>query len=254
MSSNHIRAVFGSLALVLAGLLPSHAQSPDAVGILTYAEHAKTPGAALTTGTTIFSGDLVETEADGKAQLQAGSIRLTLFGDSSFRLFHSPGGLVIELERGTMAYALAANQTFLLYALDVRVRPIVEQGAAGQITVVTRCDVRVTSQRGAIEVLKENEKQKGIVEDSKNESFRSLRAVDYHDTWKPIPADYPDFDPNSQYHHSHSHVACPAAFQKGPALHAGSATLARAGEAAIVGAGIGIIVYKALESPDGKKP
>jgi hypothetical protein len=37
-------------------------------------------------------------------------------------------------------------------------------------------------------------------------------GVEYQDSWQPVPADYPEFPHDAQYHHSHGHAACPAAY------------------------------------------
>jgi hypothetical protein len=232
----------GWTALALPGL--SLAQMAEVAGTVTYAEHAKNPAGPITAGATLFAGDLVQTEADGKAQIQASTIRLTLFGNSSARLFPSGTGVAVELERGTIVYSASATPPLLVYALDLRIRPIGVPGAVGQITIVATCDVRVISQHGQIEILGGKEKQKRIVEDTKSENFASLRGVDYRDTWKPIRADYPDIDPNSQYHHSHNHAACPTDKRPPPYPWPDAAL------AGFVGVGTFILVHKELESRD----
>jgi hypothetical protein len=77
-------------------------------------------------------------------------------------------------------------------------------------------------------------------------------GVDYQDSWQPVPADYPEFPRDAQYHHSHSHAACPAAYTNQTHNPVKSAIGdGHFGEIAIgISIGVSIPIIKcALESP-----
>src|SRR5262249_7531627 len=125
--------------------------------------------------------------------------------------------------------------------------------AIGQVTIVSRCEVRATSQTRTMDVTVGKETK--TIEETKTYTVRSDFGIEYHDSWKPTPSDYPDFDPNSAYHRSHSHSACGLAADHPnqaptPAL---SGTHFKVG-AAIIGVGVTcLVVCRSFESPDRPK-
>lgn len=205
--SSVIGACASAIALALA--LPCHAQEAPIAASVLNATNAHIGAAPASTGATIFSGDLLRTESDGGIQLQAGRTQFVLLPDSSFRLFRSGSKLIVELERGALNYAAAAtDESVTIYASDIRIVPVPSQLSSGQVAIVSRCEVRVASDRGSMNLI--SAKQNTLLQQGQATRVFSEFGIDYRDSWKPIPADYPDFDPHSEYHKSHSHSACPA--------------------------------------------
>jgi hypothetical protein len=224
-------------------------QEPSA-GVVIQANRAQIGGASLSSGASVFSGDLLVTDEEGQVQIQAGRAKVVLQPNSSLRLFRSAGQTVVELERGIINYATSGTgEELVIFALDVRLVPLRTAPATGQVTIVSRCEVRATSQTSTLDVT--SGKETKTVEETKTYSVRSDFGVEYHDSWKPVPADYPDFDPNSYYHRSHSHGPCGLADvpHQAPAS-AMSSTHFKIG-AAIVGGGVTcLILCRDFESPD----
>jgi len=244
---------FAVVLLVSSGVLvPSSSAQQTAAGVVLQANHAQIAGANVSSGASVFSGDLIVTDEEGQLQVQVGRSKVVLQPSSSLRLFRSGAQAVVELERGTVNYATSGTgEELVIYALDVRLVPLRTAPTAGQVTVVSRCEVRATTQTATLDVT--SGKETKTIEETKTYSVRSDFGVEYRDSWKPIPADYPDFDPNSTYHRSHSHGPCGLADVPhqlpNPPL-GGHFRIA----AAIIGGGVTcIILCRDFESPDKPK-
>ena len=246
---------FLSAVLVLSSvvLVPPVRSQGSSAGVVLQANHAQIAGASVSSGASVFSGDLLVTDEEGQLQVQVGRSKVVLQPSSSLRLFHSGSQSVVELERGTMNYATSGTgEELVIYALDVRLVPLRTAPTAGQVTVVSRCEVRATTQTATLDVT--SGKETKTIEETKTYSVRSDFGVEYRDSWKPVPADYPDFDPNSTYHRSHSHGPCGLADapRQAPAsaLSSGHFKIAAA---IIVPVVTCIILCRDFESPDKPK-
>jgi hypothetical protein len=228
------------------------AQQSVPAGVVGIASNATLGSTTLSEGATVFSGDPLKTGDSGRLQVQSGSMQFVLGANSAARIFREDNRFLVELERGSVAYtARGGSEDLTLYALDVKFLPKTSAMAAGQITIVSRCNLNATATHSSIEVTSGRETR--TVEESK--SFRVLSAVgvDYRDSWKPVLSDYPEYPRDAEYHHSHDHIACAADLtqqaHKVPIAALGSGHF---GE--IVGGGVAVIgvigVIKALESPD----
>lgn len=248
-------ASFSAFFLTL-GLSDSacHAQQvPPAIqtGIVTLAQGATNGGSAITEGATVYSGDLLKTGDNGRLQVQVGTIQFILTGNSSARIFHAGNRTLVEVERGTLAYSVrGTHENLILYAQDIKFVPRTNAPAVGQIDISNRCSIIVTSTKSTIDVT--SGKETRTIEESKSFRATSEVGVDYDDKWQPVLTDYPEYPREADYHHSHGHVACPAAYVAQPhhaplAGGAGHFTELTAGAVGVITA---IVVHKALESPD----
>jgi hypothetical protein len=245
----HGRTCVGLLLVAYSVLVPLGLGQEPSAGVVLQANHGQLGGANVSSGASIFSGDLLQTDEEGQIQVQLGRTKLVLQPSSALRVFRAGSHAVVELDRGTMNYStVSGSEELVIFALDVRLVPA-RGTTAGQVTVVSRCEVRATSQTGTVEVA--SGKETKTIEETQTYSVRSDFGVEYHDSWKPIPEEYPDFDPNSKYHRSHSHGPCGLAANppsQAPA-HAlgGHFKLA----AAIIGGGVTCLVLcRDFESPD----
>jgi hypothetical protein len=227
------------------------APQPPQAGIVTLAANATDGGSSISEGATVFSGDLLKTGDSGRLQVQVGTIQFVLNGSSSARIFHAGTRTLVEVERGTLAYsARGTNEDLVLYAQDIKIVPRTNAPANGQIDINTRCSVIITSMHNPIDVT--SGKETRTIEETK--SFRAISevGVDYNDKWQPVLTDYPEYPRDAEYHHSHGHVACPAAYVT-QARHipiaggSGHFVELAAGTIAVVTA---IGVHAAYESPD----
>jgi len=229
---------------------PAHAQQLASAGVVTVATNSTIGNGNVTEGTTVFSGDLLKTGDQGHLSVQSGTLQFALGENSAARIFRNLDRTIVELERGTLAYtAKGVNESVTIFALDIRFAPQTSLQVAGQISILSRCDVSVTAIRGTVDVTSGRETK--TVQESKSYRVLSDLGVDYRDSWQPVLNDYPDYPRDTQYHHSHDHVACAAAAnnaQKPPfALTGGHFREIIGGAVAIV---TSWVVHEALESPD----
>jgi len=230
--------------LLLATLTPCLAfAQPQQVapsGVVTLASRALLGKQAVSVGSTVFSGDILTTEDEGRLNVQAGTAQIALGPNTSVRLFRTLDRVIVELERGSIAYtAKGTNEDLTIFALDVRFVPKTSVPASGQITIVSRCDVNASAIHSTIEVTSGRETK--TIEETKSFRVLSEFGVDYRDSWQPVLADYPDFPRDAEYHKSHSHVACPAGVwqsAKSPVSALGSGHFQE-----IIGGALGIITW-----------
>ena len=252
MSCSRASAVVLGLASILILSVPASAQQPPLAGTVLNASHAQLAAAPVTSGATVFSGDLFRTDSEGTVQVQVGHAQFVLLPDSSLRIFRIQNKIVVELERGAVNYATAVGDDVTLYASDIRIVPVTAQPSSGQVAITGRCQVRIASERGSVNVT--SGKETKTINEGQATSALSEIGVDYRDSWKPVLADYPDFDPQSQYHKSHTHAACPvAATQKNQAPLPGLGGHFKAAGFAVLGAALCIELCRPPESGDGPK-
>ncbi|MGH9573622.1 MAG: hypothetical protein ACRD40_08835 [Candidatus Acidiferrales bacterium] len=126
------------------------------------------------------------------------------------RVFQYGTKTSVELERGKVIYSTAGRSEDLsLYSLDVEVIPDTKQATMGQLDLFSSCDLSVQSTKGTATV--KSDRATKIVEESKAYDVTPKLGVTYSDNWHPVPADYPDFPQQAEYHKSHHHVSCLAA-------------------------------------------
>lgn len=115
------------LAGVMAGSLsvtPMYPAQNQATGVVLEADGAHVGESSLTPGASLYSGDVVSTESDGRAQLRVRQARFELIGETYAAFFPGPNGAVAELRHGTLIVALnSASEGFEIFASDVRIVP-----------------------------------------------------------------------------------------------------------------------------------
>jgi len=198
-------------SLLLSGLAASiaGAQQVTPAGVVTIASRATLGDQAVSVGSTVFSGDLLKTEDKGSLSVQSGTVQIALGPNASVRIFHNLNRVIVEVERGAIAYtAKGTNEDLTIFALDIRLVPKTSAPASGQVSIVSRCDVNVTASHSTIDVTSGRENR--TIEETKSFRVLSEFGVDYRDSWQPVLTDYPEFPRDAEYHKSHSHVACPA--------------------------------------------
>jgi len=207
MNSKNI--VLAILVVLGASNFSLKAQQVVPAGVVTVTSKATLGNQAVSVGSTVYSGDLLKTEDDGRLNVQAGTVQIALGPNSSIRLFRSANRVIVEVERGSIAYtAKGTNEDLTIFALDVRAVPKTGVPASGRVDVVSRCEVIVTASHSSVDVTSGRETK--TIEETKSSRVRSEFGVDYRDTWQPVLTDYPELPHDAEYHKSHSHVACPA--------------------------------------------
>src|SRR5258708_40002132 len=96
--------IYVILALLL-GFRPVSAQEVGQAGVVTFANDASIGIATASTGSTIFSGDLLKTGEAGRLQIQSGTMQFVLDARSAARVFKTGDPGLVELEQGSLAHS-----------------------------------------------------------------------------------------------------------------------------------------------------
>jgi hypothetical protein len=144
--SASVGAMVGSLAAPLY-----RAQNPT-VGVVLDAESAHVSNGLLTSGTSLYSADVVKTEPPGHVQLRVRQTRLQLAGQSEAAFFPGANGAVTELRQGTMIVALnTPSESFEILVSDVRIIPKNERPVLTEVTMKAPCNFQIKVMHGHLE-------------------------------------------------------------------------------------------------------
>jgi hypothetical protein len=200
--SASVVAMVGSLAAA-----PFYPAQNQLVGVVLDAESAHVSKAPRTSGTSLYSADLVRTDSVGHVQLRVGQTRFQLVGQSEAAFFYGANGAVTELRHGTMVIALNfPSESFELFVSDVRIIPEKERPVLAEVTINTPCDFRIKVVHGNLEATAGKETktlQKGkIYEVSPEFNVNDSRS--------------PAISPGTpEYHSGHQHETCALAANSG---------------------------------------
>jgi len=168
------------------------------LGMVTKSMSAHIGSSASSEGATIYSGDYLSTDPDGALQVRVGNLSIDLQGGSSAHIFRATYGVVIALNRGTLAYNRPSGQpNVVIVASDVRITPVVSVASSGSVSVDDPCNLLIQSHRGQIYVQVGSQSQ--MVEQGKAFRVRPISSVSEHN---PVSPDADNYDA------SHSHQAC----------------------------------------------
>jgi len=122
------------------------------LGTVISAERAHVGTAAASVGTTLFSGDKLETEQLGKAQVRAGAARLLLSGASRVTWGTEADTPAATLSTGTATFSTANSKAFALRMATAVIRPQGDGPAIGNVTVLNPRELLVRCSRGAVSI------------------------------------------------------------------------------------------------------
>jgi hypothetical protein len=155
--------VAGSLVAVLSNfsslLAVPPARPAPALGVITQAQRANAGNASAMTGSTIFDGDLLQTDKDGSLRVRIGSAQLYLFDGGEVVLYRSGDGFSADLSRGGVVLSSGQGQTFHLLADGASIQPGTSQPTVAQVTWVSPKELVVISRKGTLQILMGDETQ-----------------------------------------------------------------------------------------------
>jgi hypothetical protein len=235
-------ASVGAMAGFLAAA-PFYPRQNQLVGVVLDAESAYVSKASLTSGTSLYSADVVRTDSEGHVQLRVRQTRFQLVGQSEAAFFYGANGAVTELRHGTMVIALNfPSESFELFVSDVRIIPKNERPVLAEVTINTPCDFRIKVVHGNLEATAGKE-TKTLEKDRLYDVTPEFSVDDSRN-----PAISPD---TSEYHNGHEHNTCAPVANSGAQPH--FPRKSRFAEV-LVSAAISVVTILALreavESPD----
>ena len=232
------------LAICLA-TIPVRSAQVQPSGIILEATGAHIGNATVTSGGTVYFGDVITTESDGHVTIRIGQTRFQMSGDTTVAFFPGANGPAAQLRHGTLTFSTnSATENFRVYASDVLVVPDNIRPLLAQVTMNSSCSVQVSSQEGKVDATSGHE----------TKTIEAQHSYDVRPEFNINDSRVPGIGPDdNDFHRGHSHSACAAApqqSQRGKLPMAGGSshfTYVVGGVVAIVSI---IGIHKALESPD----
>jgi len=189
-----VGAMVGSLAA------PLYRAQSQPVGVVLVAQSARVSKALLTSGTSLFSADIVKTESQGHVQLRLRQTRLQLARQSEAAFFPGANGAVTELRQGTMVVALnTASESFEVFVSDVRIIPKNERPVLAEVTMKAPYDFQIKVMHGHLEATAGKE----------TETLDEGHAYDVTPEFYINDSCNPAISPDApEYHRGHQHSTC----------------------------------------------
>ena len=110
--------------------------------------------AAASTGSTIYDGDQLSTEAEGALRITSPAFRLHLESQAILTLWHpdtTEDSVEADLARGTVVFSAARSESINVVANDASVRPAGNDATVAHVRVVNLKELRIYAQRGSLE-------------------------------------------------------------------------------------------------------
>lgn len=238
------KLLVAGLALSIVACTPAYAGQTKALGVVLESQGARIGSSPVSEGASLFVGDILNTESDGRVKVRVGQTTYELLGDSSAAFYPGQKGAIAELRHGSILVSNnSASEGFEIYASDVRIVPGQSRPILGEVSIKSTCELLVSSTTGLMEVTAGAEKRSV-------RQAHSYRVVPEHSVEGMQDATTSPDDEN--YHHHHGHVGCAAPVaqhgMKAPVMAGNSHFL----EVALVTTAViaAIPIYKAFESPD----
>ena len=142
-----------ALALLLGGFLclyPSlcGAGSKAPLGILTQAYDAHLNEAAAFPGLSVFEGEDLSTEPEGRLGVRVGRTIVLLAGSSSATLHGIDNGAHVDLTAGTVSFSSPENGIVEIHAEDAFLRPEKNQLTQAEVTIFAPTVLQIRARRG----------------------------------------------------------------------------------------------------------
>ncbi len=149
--------------------------SGQPLATVTQASAALLDHAAAAVGTTVYPGDIMETDPTGSLRLRLREAQLYMLTDSTTSLEKSETGLLrARLTRGTAGFSSGINNVVEIDASEIAIRSRVGVPAHGRVTWVAPNELRVESIHGDFDITFEGVTQ--TIADGK--SYRALITQD----------------------------------------------------------------------------
>jgi hypothetical protein len=120
----------------------------EPLGILTQAYEAHLNDAAASPGLSLFDGEDVSTESDGRLSVRVGPATVSLAGSSSATLHGIDLGAHVDLNAGTVAFLSPENGIVEIHAEEVFLRPEKNQLTKAEVTILRAHVLQVRARRG----------------------------------------------------------------------------------------------------------
>jgi hypothetical protein len=156
----YVRKIFSAIlvatlcvAIIEAPVMAAPARSPESpLGVVLASENANVGAGVTTSGATIYDGDRLQTPANSTLRVKLGSGQLVLRQNTITDVHSFPNGFSAILDSGTVVVSSAAGQTFQLIADGATIRPLNDQPASGQVSMISQDELLLTGTRGTLRI------------------------------------------------------------------------------------------------------
>ena len=121
------------------------------LGLLTLVYNARLNTAEAFAGLSVFPGEEMATDPDGKAMVRIGSSTATLGGDSGMVLEPCGEGAHVDLEAGSVYVSSAKKNPLEVHAEDALVRAHGEQDVQARVLMFAPMVLQITTRVGSLE-------------------------------------------------------------------------------------------------------
>ena len=128
-----------------------------AFGTVVSADRARVGSANATVGSTVLSGDTLNTDRFGSLQVRAGAARLLLSSSSQVTWANEDGGASATLKNGTAIFSTANAKAFSLHAGTALIRPNTDAATVGSVTILNPKELAVSCSHGALAISVEDD-------------------------------------------------------------------------------------------------
>lgn len=164
-------------------------------GVVVLANLAHVGGAKLVPGTTLYSGDSLETEDGGSLRLAIGQGQVYLLSNSAANVLRSGALSQVSLTRGTVGFSNLTDKQFQIVTPEGTVEAADGLPAYGQVTFAGTSDIVISAYTGALvlhrgkQALMVKAGQSyyvSLVPDDNSPRRKGGAAYDYHLEWRLI--------------------------------------------------------------------
>jgi len=142
-------ALLASIGLAAYTIAGAPGATP-ALGILTQAYQAHVDEALAFPGLSVFDGEELSTELQGRISVRVGHSVLTLAGNTSASVFHITDGIHVDLTAGSLYFNGASGEVAEMHVGEALLRTVSKQIARTGITVLAPNVLQVTAQKGGV--------------------------------------------------------------------------------------------------------
>ena len=120
------------------------------LGLLTLAYSARLNTAEAFAGLSVFAGEEMTTDPDGKAMVRIGASAATLGGDSRMTLQANGNGAHVDLAAGSVFVSSSRKNPLEVHAEDAWVQPHVDQDVQARVILYSPKVLQITTRVGSL--------------------------------------------------------------------------------------------------------
>lgn len=144
------RRVLACLLLCALSSRGSYGSGANVLGVVAQSFKGHVGSAAVSAGATIYVGDRLSTEADGRVWLRSDTTQIVLNGHTAATLQGKAGALSVNLLDGTLSFSTSHDGVREVAALGADIRPASEAPTNADITIAGPNSLHIFARRGAL--------------------------------------------------------------------------------------------------------